>query len=83
MVWFGCPKCFSYRKFGDIGNTVSLQYTQIYPWADLVTAHSISGNGVLSGLKMSVKSNLDRGCFLVAELSCDGALIDKDYTERE
>lgn len=69
------------RKFSDIGNTVSLQYAQIYPWADLVTAHSVSGEGVLLGLKSSLNENLERGCFLVAELSCQGSLITKSYIE--
>ncbi|CAF1655700.1 unnamed protein product, partial [Didymodactylos carnosus] len=42
---------FEDRKFADIGNTVSLQYTkglsQICEWADLVTVHALPGDGIL------------------------------------
>lgn len=60
-----------------------MQYSQIYPWADLVTVHSLPGEGVLSGLKSNLEKGCERGCFLVAELSCEGALINKEYTERK
>ena len=39
------------RKYADIGNTLSLQYSQgdtaLVQWSHVVTVHSISGNGTL------------------------------------
>ncbi|NAW51176.1 orotate phosphoribosyltransferase [Elizabethkingia argentiflava] len=59
------------RKFGDIGNTQELQFSQgmykISNWADMVTAHAIGGTqalqsfaqtGIIAILGMSSKSNL-------------------------
>jgi len=73
------------RKFADIGNTVSLQYTcglfRISEWADLVTAHSIPGQNVLKGLKAQLGDLVKkRGVFLLAELSSSGNLITSQYT---
>lgn len=73
------------RKFSDIGKTVSSQCESgfnIFEWANLVTAHSISGPGVIHGLKAaSQNSTLSRGVFLVAQLSSIGALTSPAYTE--
>lgn len=73
------------RKFSDIGKTVSLQCEsgfKISEWANVVTAHSISGPGVINGLKDALKkSELSRGVFLVAQLSSSGALTSPAYTE--
>ncbi|KAK6643288.1 hypothetical protein RUM43_004793 [Polyplax serrata] len=68
------------RKFSDIGNTISLQYRKIKPWADLVTSHSIAGENTIKGLSSVVEAGEEKGCFLVAEFSCQGNLISKDYT---
>lgn len=74
------------RKFADIGSTVGLQYSKgifhISSWADLVTAHSLSGEGVVKGLKESVTVSAARGVFLLAEMSSDGNLISSDYKEK-
>jgi uridine monophosphate synthetase len=74
------------RKFADIGNTVSLQYSKgvyrISSWADLVTVHSLPGKGVLEGLKETVTESPARGVFLLAEMSSDGNLISADYKEK-
>ncbi|XP_017463389.1 PREDICTED: uridine 5'-monophosphate synthase [Rhagoletis zephyria] len=77
------------RKFADIGNTVSLQYGKgIYKvanWADLITAHAITGRSILQGLKAGVADTTaevrKRGVFLLAELSNSGTLIDVKYSE--
>lgn len=74
------------RKFSDIGNTVSLQCEsglKISEWANLVTAHSISGPGVIHGLRDAFmkEPKLNRGVFVVAQLSSTGALTSPAYTE--
>jgi uridine monophosphate synthetase len=74
------------RKFADIGNTVGLQYSQgiyrISEWADLVTVHSLPGQGILKGLKASLGEGVvgKRGCLLLAEFSSEGNLITPQYT---
>lgn len=74
------------RKFADIGNTVALQYSKgiyhISSWADLVTVHSLPGDGILKGLKESVSQSPARGVFLLAEMSSEGNLISADYKEK-
>lgn len=74
------------RKFADIGNTVSLQYSKgvynISSWADLVTVHSLPGEGILKGLKEALIDAKARGVFLLAEMSSDGNLISSDYKEK-
>lgn len=72
------------RKFADIGNTVSLQYKhgiyKIAEWADLITVHPVSGASAINALKKSMESIAEpRGIFLVAEMSCEGALTTGDY----
>lgn len=74
------------RKFADIGNTVSLQYSsgpfRISDWAHLVTVHSLTGPSILQGLKSALdKTSEKRGVFLLAELSSAGSLITDTYTE--
>ncbi len=43
------------RKLSDTGSTVDAQFRKghhkISQWADLVTVHSVSGSGVIQGLK--------------------------------
>lgn len=72
------------RKFGDIGNTVSLQYKyglyKIAEWADLVTVHPVSGPAVIDALKGELKDITEpRGIFLVAEMSSKNTLTTGDY----
>lgn len=72
------------RKFGDIGNTVSLQYRyglyKIAEWADLITVHPVSGASIIDALKKGLENIMGpRGIFLVAEMSSKGALTTGDY----
>lgn len=75
------------RKFGDIGNTVSSQYSKgiyrISEWADLVTAHPVAGPGILDGLKEALKNiSDDRGVFLITEMSSKGTLTTGNYVQQ-
>jgi uridine monophosphate synthetase len=74
------------RKFADIGSTVSLQYSKgiysIADWADLVTVHSLPGEGIIKGLKAALTGSEARGVFLLAEMSSEGNLISSDYKEK-
>ncbi|XP_014476663.1 PREDICTED: uridine 5'-monophosphate synthase isoform X1 [Dinoponera quadriceps] len=71
------------RKFGDIGNTVTLQYNcgiyRMSTWADLVTMHPVSGKDALYALKNDRDTTEPRGVFLVAEMSSEGALTSGEY----
>lgn len=62
------------RKYADIGNTVSLQYSKglykVAEWADCVTVHSLPGDGILKALN-SVTNGVSRGVFLLAEMSSE------------
>lgn len=76
---------FEDRKFADIGNTVKHQYSQgiykINKWADIINAHSVPGEGVVSGLKEASDLN-NNACLLLAQMSSSGALMTKEYTEK-
>ncbi|XP_034830936.1 uridine 5'-monophosphate synthase [Maniola hyperantus] len=72
------------RKYADIGNTVALQYSKglykVGEWADCVTVHSLPGEGILKAVSGSAK-DVNKGVFLLAEMSSEGNLITPDYTE--
>ncbi|XP_055642424.1 uridine 5'-monophosphate synthase [Toxorhynchites rutilus septentrionalis] len=73
------------RKFADIGSTVALQYSngpfRIADWADLVTVHSLPGQGILKGLRMVLNNcTQPKGAFLLAEMSSQGNLVSPQYS---
>ncbi|CAF3385963.1 unnamed protein product [Rotaria sp. Silwood1] len=75
------------RKFADIGNTVTLQYTKglfrIAEWADFVNVHVLPGVGIVQALEQTAQLiNEPRGCLLIAQMSSKGALTDnEDYVK--
>lgn len=74
-------------KFGDIGNTVSHQYSKgvykIAEWADLITVHPVAGPGIIDGLVAGLNDiTEERGIFLVTEMSSKGALTTGNYVEQ-
>lgn len=78
---------FEDRKFADIGNTVTLQYSEgihrISSWAHFVTVHSLPGPDIVTALKKGASQLNEelRGCLLLAEMSSRGNLLNKSYAQ--
>lgn len=74
---------FEDRKFADIGAVVQQQASKgvhhITDWADIVTVHTVAGDGTLKGIK-AAQPNV--GQLLLAQMSSEGTLAEGDYTKK-
>lgn len=72
------------RKFADIGSVTLNQYTggffRIADWADIVTVHSISGNGTIEALR-STPATKNSAFLLIAQMSSANTLTQPSYTD--
>ncbi len=77
---------FEDRKFADIGGISRKQMSGIYDirsWADLVTAHLISGPDIVDGLQAGwTDVGRNGGVLLLAQMSSRGNLLNHNYTDQ-
>jgi orotidine 5'-phosphate decarboxylase subfamily 1 len=76
---------FEDRKFADIGKISQNQMAGIYDirsWADIVTAHRISGPDIVDGIAAGW-AEVERigGILLLAQMSSQGNLLNLNYTK--
>lgn len=76
---------FEDRKFADIGKVSQSQMAGLHnirSWADIVTAHRISGPDIVDGIAAGW-ADVDRvgGVLLLAQMSSSGNLLNANYTE--
>lgn len=76
---------FEDRKFADIGGITQKQMHGLYgiaSWADLVTAHLISGPDIVDGCMAAWSDvNRDGGVLLLAQMSSRGNLLAGTYSD--
>jgi uridine monophosphate synthetase len=74
---------FEDRKYADIGNTASLQFSkgnhQISNWVSMVTAHVIAGEGSVVALKNTAPNV---GIIPIVQMSSKGSLTDTNYANK-
>ena len=77
---------FEDRKFADIGYVSKIQmlgHQRIAEWADVVTAHRISGPDIIEGIHDAWKECGRRGSVAVlAQMSSSGNLLDEEYCRK-
>jgi orotidine 5'-phosphate decarboxylase subfamily 1 len=80
---------FEDRKFADIGNIVRLQYSEgiyrIADWANLVSAHLITGPAIIDAICNAAKNRNDgvkRGVLVLAQMSSAETFATGDYTKK-
>ena len=77
---------FEDRKFADIGKISRGQMAGVYDirsWADLVTAHGISGTDIVDGLCAGwADVQREGGVLLLAQMSSRGNLLSTKYREK-
>ena len=76
---------FEDRKFADIGKVSQNQMAGVHDirsWADIVTAHRISGPDIVEGIAAGW-ADVARigGVLLLAQMSSSGNLLNADYTD--
>jgi uridine monophosphate synthetase len=73
------------RKFADIGSVAAMQYTggifKIAEWADIVTVHSIAGDGTIEALR-SQSGTKNCALLLIAQMSSVKTLAQDAYAEK-
>ena len=76
---------FEDRKFADIGRVSQTQMGGIYDirsWADIVTAHRVSGPDIIDGIAAGWDEvRRIGGVFLLAQMSSRGNLLSEGYTD--
>ena len=77
---------FEDRKFADIGHVSKIQmlgHQRIADWADIVTAHRISGPDIINGIHAAWSEVGRRGSILIlAQMSSSGNFLDSQYTRK-
>ena len=76
---------FEDRKFADIGKVSQNQMAGVHDirsWADIVTAHRVSGPDIVDGIAAGW-ADVERigGVLLLAQMSSSGNLLDGSYTD--